>query len=76
MGSNRLTQYNLLTAAGLQDLILLPESEAYKDHQISYWAANAPLRPTCIVQPRSTEGVYNLIWTCVPRKYRVMISSL
>jgi hypothetical protein len=45
MDSNRLTQYNLLTAAGLQDLILLPESKAYKDHQISYWAADAPPAP-------------------------------
>ena len=47
----------MLVAAGLQDVILLPESETYTDRQASCWAANAPLRPMCIVQPRGTEEV-------------------
>jgi FAD/FMN-containing dehydrogenase len=49
--------HNLLSAAGLQDLVLLPESAAYADRQASYWAANASLKPNCIVQPRTTEQV-------------------
>jgi FAD/FMN-containing dehydrogenase len=49
--------HDLLFAAGLQDLVLLPESTAYIDRQASYWASNAPLQPICIVQPRTTEQV-------------------
>lgn len=56
-----LNQYDKLVAAGLQDLVLLPESDGYKERQASYWAANAPLRPTCIVQPRNTEEVSRVI---------------
>jgi hypothetical protein len=58
---NNMTQCALLTAAGLQDLLLLPGSNAYEDRQASYWAANAPLRPRCIVQPRTTEEVSQVI---------------
>ena len=54
---NNMTQCALLVAAGLQDLVLFPESNAYVDRQASYWAANVPLRPSCIVQPRRTEEV-------------------
>lgn len=50
-----------LFAAGLQDLVLLPESTAYVDRQASYWAANASLKPNCIVQPRTTEQVSQVV---------------
>jgi FAD/FMN-containing dehydrogenase len=52
---------NQLTAAGLQDLALLRESDAYVNREASYWAANVPLHPNCIVQPRTTEEVSRII---------------
>ncbi|KAH7079776.1 hypothetical protein FB567DRAFT_449862 [Paraphoma chrysanthemicola] len=47
----------LFLAAGLQDLAIFPGSTAYMDRQASYWAANVPLGPKYIVQPRTTEEV-------------------
>ena len=58
---NNMTQCALLIAAGLQHLVLLPDSDAYVGRQTSYWAANVPLRPSCIVQPHTTEEVSQLI---------------
>jgi FAD/FMN-containing dehydrogenase len=58
---NNMAQCALFIAAGLQDLVLLPESDAYVDRQASHWAAYAPLRPSCIVQPRTTEEVSRVV---------------
>lgn len=58
---NNMTQCALLIAAGLYDLALLPESDDYIDRQASYWAANVPLQPSCIVQPRKTEEVSQIV---------------
>lgn len=57
--TNNMTTCALLAATGLR--VLFPESSAYEDRQASYWAANAPLRPTCIVQPRTTEEVSQVV---------------
>ncbi|KAF3034789.1 hypothetical protein E8E12_003421 [Didymella heteroderae] len=58
---NNMTQCALLIAAGLQDLVLVADSDAYIERQASYWAANVPLRPTCIVQPRTTDEVSQVV---------------
>ncbi|PVI03649.1 FAD-binding domain-containing protein [Periconia macrospinosa] len=54
-------QCEQLIAAGLQNLLLLPNSPAYTIRQSSYWAANVPLRPSCIVQPRTTDDVSRIV---------------
>ena len=68
-------QYNQLIAAGLQDLTLLPGSDAYEDREASYWAANVPLRPNCIVQPRTTEDVSRVIKVLAKMKGPVALRS-
>lgn len=50
-----------LLAARLQSSVLLPSSDAYKERQASYWAANALLQPSCIVQPQTTEEVSRVL---------------
>ncbi|KAH7390741.1 hypothetical protein DE146DRAFT_766790 [Phaeosphaeria sp. MPI-PUGE-AT-0046c] len=55
-------------AESLQDLVLFPGSIAYQDRQASYWAANAPLQPNCIVQPRTTEQVSRVVKVLVEAK--------
>lgn len=54
-------QCDQLFAAGLQDLVFLRGSAAYVDREASYWAANAPLQPKCIVQPRTTNDVSRIV---------------
>lgn len=61
MGTDDFTHCKQLIAAGLQDLILLPDSDAYADRQASYWATNVPLHPNGIVQPRTTEEVSRVV---------------
>ncbi|KAJ4357068.1 hypothetical protein N0V95_002806 [Ascochyta clinopodiicola] len=56
-----MAHYDQLVAAGLQELVLLPDSDAYKDRQASYWAANVAMRPSCIVQPRTKEEVSHVL---------------
>lgn len=58
---NNSSQCALLLEAGLQDLILLPNSTAYAIRQSSFWAANVALHPACIVQPRTTSDVSRII---------------
>ncbi|KAH3940844.1 hypothetical protein HBI56_066130 [Parastagonospora nodorum] len=65
----------LLYAAGLQNLVLLPGSPSYIDRQSSYWAANTPLHPKCIVQPRTTEQVSLIIKTLAKVKGPLAIRS-
>jgi hypothetical protein len=67
--------HNLLSAAGLQDLVLLPESAAYIERQASYWAANASLKPNFIVQPRTTEQVSLVIKALAESKSPLAIRS-
>jgi hypothetical protein len=54
-------QCDLLLDAGLQSLVLLPESNAYVKRESSYWAANVPLHPKCIIQPRTSEEVPRVV---------------
>ncbi|KAF1363908.1 FAD-binding domain-containing protein [Lizonia empirigonia] len=61
MVNNISAQCGLLLAAGLQSSVLLPGSDAYIERQASYWAANASLRPSCIVQPHITEEVFRVL---------------
>jgi FAD/FMN-containing dehydrogenase len=67
--------HDLLFAAGLQDLVHLPESTAYIDRQASYWAANASLQPNCIVQPRTTEQVSLVVKVLAKAKGPLAIRS-
>lgn len=75
MTGDTLTQRGQLLAAGLQDIVLLPDSTAYTDRQASYWAANVPLRPSCIVQPRTTDEVSQVIKVLAKAKGPVAIRS-
>ncbi|KAI9687153.1 MAG: hypothetical protein M1822_002564 [Bathelium mastoideum] len=61
MDTDKLTQCNSLVDAGLQELVLLPGSNDYVNREASYWAANVPLHPKCIVRPRTTEEVSRVI---------------
>jgi hypothetical protein len=61
MNTDRLSQCDRLVDAGLQSLLLLPDSDAYVKREASYWAANVPLHPKCIVQPLTTEDVSRVV---------------
>lgn len=61
MDSNGLTHCDQLTAAGLEDLVLLRKSDAYLARETSYWAANIPLYSNCIFQPRRTKEVSRVV---------------
>ncbi|KAF2120044.1 hypothetical protein BDV96DRAFT_641904 [Lophiotrema nucula] len=61
MDTDQLIQRDQLIAAGLQHLLLLPDSDAYLNREASYWAANVALHPNCIVQPRTTEEVSRVV---------------
>lgn len=50
-----------LVAGGLEHLLLYPSHPKYAERQASYWAANAPLKPKCIVRPRSASEVSQVI---------------
>ncbi|KAH7064196.1 hypothetical protein BKA63DRAFT_526004 [Paraphoma chrysanthemicola] len=63
--ASKTTQYfrscDLLLDAGLQDLILLPDSDAYAKREASYWAANVKLQPSCIIQPHTSQDVSRIV---------------
>jgi hypothetical protein len=61
MNTDKATQCDRLLAAGLHSLVLLPESDAYAKREASYWAANVPLHPSCIVQPRTSQEVSRVV---------------
>ncbi|KAL5336888.1 hypothetical protein BJX70DRAFT_409551 [Aspergillus crustosus] len=46
-----------LYTSSIQDRTVFPGSIAYNNFVHSYFAVNAQLRPTCVVQPLSTEDV-------------------
>ncbi len=46
-----------LKAAGLGDVLHLPDTPTYNERTSSYWSLTAQLRPWAIVQPRNTEEV-------------------
>ncbi|KAF1993844.1 Glucooligosaccharide oxidase [Amniculicola lignicola CBS 123094] len=52
---------NELADAGFQEILLRSGSNAYTAREQSYWAANVALRPSCIVQPRTTEEVSRIV---------------
>ncbi|KAF2231357.1 FAD-binding domain-containing protein [Viridothelium virens] len=70
-----MTQCKELAFAGFEDLILLPESGAYLEREASYWAANAQLHPTCIVQPRTTEDMSRIVKVLVKTNGLVALRS-
>jgi FAD/FMN-containing dehydrogenase len=61
MDTNTVTQRQCLLNAGLQHLVLLPQSNAYIAREASYWAANVALHPECIVQPSTPEEVSRVV---------------
>jgi hypothetical protein len=61
MKTDRSLQCDRLLSAGLQSLVLLPDSDDYVKREASYWAANVPLQPNCIVQPRTSEEVSRVV---------------
>ncbi|KAF2502722.1 putative cytokinin dehydrogenase 1 [Lophium mytilinum] len=61
MSSKLPTQIAALTTAGLSSLLLSPTSPAYAERESSYWAANARLHPSYIIQPRTTAEVSRTI---------------
>lgn len=54
-------QCQALVAAGLSSQIYYPEDANYIAREASYWSANAPLSPLCIVQPRNTAEVQKVV---------------
>jgi hypothetical protein len=58
------SQCKALKDAGLTH-ILYEEDEQYKARTESYWSVSAQLRPTCIVQPLSTDEVSKALKTLV-----------
>ncbi|EHK96786.1 putative Cytokinin dehydrogenase 1 [Glarea lozoyensis 74030] len=62
MANNQLNkQCQALAAAGLSSQIYYPADANYIAREASYWAANAPLSPLCIVQPRNTAEVQKVV---------------
>ncbi|RAL07236.1 FAD-binding oxidoreductase [Aspergillus homomorphus CBS 101889] len=65
-GSNTTTTCcSALQATSLRDLVIFPSSIAYNESVTSYFAVNAQLRPSCIVQPHSAEEVSLAVSTLV-----------
>jgi hypothetical protein len=54
-------QCQALAAAGLSSQIYYPADAKYIAREASYWSANAPLSPLCIVQPRNTAEVQKVV---------------
>ena len=54
-----------LASTALQSKIVYPDNAAYRESVESYFAVNAQLEPTCIVQPLSTEDVSLAVSTLV-----------
>ncbi|RSL75914.1 hypothetical protein CEP51_010443 [Fusarium floridanum] len=51
-----------LLDAGLEDILVFPEDVAYVDSVSTYYSSeNRRLRPVCIVQPRSTDYVSEVV---------------
>ncbi|KAK8031196.1 FAD binding domain-containing protein [Apiospora arundinis] len=51
-----------LITAGLKDVVFLPTDPAYDASLTYYWSADSrAVKPSCFVQPRSTEEVANAI---------------
>ncbi|EXJ89944.1 hypothetical protein A1O3_03011 [Capronia epimyces CBS 606.96] len=61
MANEANAQCDALVAAGLGSLVLFPSDSAYAAREASYWAANARLGPTCIVQPKTTADVSKVL---------------
>jgi len=59
--TDRVSQCERLRDAGLQSLVLLPESDAYVKREATYWAKNVALNPSCIVQPRTSQDVSRVV---------------
>lgn len=51
------TQCQCLVTAGLKAQVYYPTDAKYKAREASYWSADSPLSPLCIVQPRNTAEV-------------------
>jgi hypothetical protein len=54
-------QCQALSAAGISSQIYYPADANYIAREASYWSANAPLSPLCIVQPRNTAEVQKVV---------------
>jgi FAD/FMN-containing dehydrogenase len=54
-----------LKAAGIREILVLPETQLYTDRISSYWSDCAKLHPWAIIQPRTTEEVSLVVKTLV-----------
>jgi FAD/FMN-containing dehydrogenase len=54
-------QADLIVINYVQSIVLLPDSDACVKREAFYWAANVPLHPKCIVQPRTSEEVSRVV---------------
>ncbi|KAL3458762.1 hypothetical protein BJX64DRAFT_301749 [Aspergillus heterothallicus] len=57
-----------LRAAGLDEVLHLPDSQKYTDRVTSHWSATAQLRPWAVVQPRTTDEVATVVTALVAAK--------
>jgi hypothetical protein len=75
------SQYNCLFDARLQGVILSLESDAYSERHAPYWAINAALYPSCVVQPHVSRIIKALAMAMSPqatvaiRSWRVSTTS-
>jgi FAD/FMN-containing dehydrogenase len=61
MTNQRNPQYKALLAADLSPLVLGPTDPGYLERESSYWASNARLHPSHIIQPRTTSDVSRVL---------------
>ncbi|RAH73070.1 FAD-binding oxidoreductase [Aspergillus aculeatinus CBS 121060] len=64
-GSNTTACCSALQATSLRDHVTFPNSVAYNESVTSYFAVNAQLRPSCIVQPHTADDVSLAVSTLV-----------
>lgn len=56
-------QCNALQATALSSLMLWPGDEAYDTRSNSWWSSNARFHPACIIQPKTTQDVADIVKT-------------
>ncbi|KAL9619576.1 MAG: hypothetical protein Q9160_005852 [Pyrenula sp. 1 TL-2023] len=65
----------LFAKTHLQNKILLPNDEEYKERQESFWSLYSKLEPACIVRPASTDEVSTIVKTLVAAGQQFAVRS-
>ncbi|KAL9110010.1 MAG: hypothetical protein Q9227_005349 [Pyrenula ochraceoflavens] len=67
--------FELLAKAHLQNEILLPGDEKYKERQDSFWSLYSKVEPACILRPASANEVATIVKTLVTTGQQFAIRS-